>query len=191
MPTRNLSVKDLQAVYDELAPKVVANFNAAGKLPPALLLVSMAEAEGVIADIDEVPTELIQQMQRTDWTKDAMMSFVAAILEEGSPVRNALIAAGFARPDLVVHITEAWALIGPNIDYDPSRAVSEHTAKQETILVNMHTSFGTKMQMMLVDPKTRQVQLAPFEQPERGECVMEGRMQVASWLGGDGKAAAH
>lgn len=186
--TRHLSSKDLEAVYDEVTPKAIEMFNKNGELPPVLLLVSMEAEEGTIGFIDVVPPELTNMLQRTNGSKNMLMALIASVLHEESPVRATLMQAGYPRPDLVVHLTEAWCLANAKDVEDLKGSISEHPERQEALVVAMHTAFGTTTQMLPVEPGTRQVTYTPYE--DRFGSI-KGRMQVSSWMGPRSNVPTH
>lgn len=186
--TRHLSSIDLEAVYDEVMPKAIELFNKNGQLPPVLLLVSMAEEEGAITFIDGVPPQLTNVLQRTKSSKNLMMALIASLLHEESPVRATLMQAGYPRPDLVVHLTDAWCLTNAKSEGPVQGSLAEHPDRHEALLIAMHTAFGTATQMLPVEPDTRQVAYSPFE--ARLDST-KGRMQIAPWLQSRSSAPTH
>ncbi len=177
---RHISSIDLKAIYEALTPKMVEHFNEDGELQPALLLISMSPEEGEIADIESVPHELTKAMQETSQSKDFMMAVIAGILRSESPLRAALLEAGYSRPDVVAHITEAWQVMGNSATTLNGRAVSEHPDRTEVLLLAMHTVFGTTTHWLPIDAATRKAMAQPYAVDET--LRMGGRMQMAEHL---------
>lgn len=171
--TRHLSSRDLEAVYDELVPKVIELFND-GKLDASVLFVSMKDEEGAIAHIGGLPEGLVWAMSRLGGTK-TIMQLAAQVLFEESPTRQAMLEAGIPRPDIVVHIGEAWCVPG-SLENPPAERLSEHPDRRSVVLFALHTVMGSTTQILPVDPATGQVTYSPYDSREE---KLRGPMQLA------------
>lgn len=186
-----MSALDLEAVYATLVPRAVAAFNSNGDFPPELYVVTLEPDEGHIEAIAALPPALTMQLQANEQSKDTMMAFIAALLVEHSPMRKGILNAGLPRPDVVVHLTEAWCVKGAGNRDVTSGPLSEHPERGEALFVAIHTAFGTHSWTMPVAPQSRQIELIAFAD---SNVQFGGRMQLSEWLaeGSDGPGpAAH
>lgn len=183
MSHRELSKVEVQTIYKFFASRAVEVFNEHGRFAPQLIVVMVLsddDSTTTVGDALFIDSQLVDRMQHSSESKDALMTFVRVALSPLGPATLELLfdcRPGF-RPDAVVHVTECWLVDGARFD---GVAPSEHRNRREAIMVTVHTHEGSHAGMCPITANDSDRRVAVVE-PLLGE--FHGRLSLNK-LGGE------
>lgn len=138
MIKREINGTDIEVIYRFTAETAVEIFNENQECMPQLIAVTIAEVPGGVADIAIIDPRLVNSLQETEETKEALMTLIRLLLMRSAPP---LFKAADRQPDAVVHISEAWAL--STTTKRVHGEIEDHPERSEVIVINVHTRERT------------------------------------------------
>jgi hypothetical protein len=138
----------LPRVYEFLAARAVAALAVDGGLHPALLALAVPPGATSPVATALIDPQLVDALQRDATRKEALMALVRSLLSVEHPLHQSVADAMGARPNLIVHVSEAWMVAQPIEAGRESLerfkgSLEHHPARTEAITISMHCLRGS------------------------------------------------
>lgn len=108
---RPVTREDVEAVFDDFAPRVVKCFEDDGEAHPMLFYITLGEERGSIEEFAAMHPAQLHMLMSGEAGKDMLGIFIRDALKPGSSMREQMHAQGVRLPDIVVQISEGWTAV--------------------------------------------------------------------------------
>lgn len=139
---REAEQADFTFLYENLAKLAVAHYNENKSHPPMIMLVELDDVPGDPPnEMTIVDPVLIETLHDSPKSKLLLWELIRSYLTRTGPLYEVLIRPTGVKPDVVVHISEAWMVRREGFDLDG--LPSEQPDRMEILMINMHTRNET------------------------------------------------
>jgi hypothetical protein len=138
MSKRDIAPADIEALYDFFAKRACEIFNERKQCMPQLALVSLGDDPGDIGALLMVDPCLVNALQESSGTKDALMMLVRVLLANKGAEELDLVPLP-RPPAAIVHVSEMWALDGDQQPPADGGSFENVPNRRELIMVTVHT----------------------------------------------------
>lgn len=177
---RQITRADVQAAFDQFAPRAVATFNDDGVTYPQVFYLTLDAEPGSIKQFAAMHPVQVRELMASNRSKNELGRIIRLALRPGSDVRKQIHAKHLFLPDLVIHISEAWFAASPPgkqdefaKSIDDYKGVADRPDRQEAIAVFIHQHGRTDVGTCPILENPRRAELGKLLTPE--DARSEGR----------------